>query len=91
MTAPEALFTDGAAYERLMGRWSRLVGEIFIEWLDVPPGLRWLDLMTLIRCPNNQHCNPNSKYGPGANMSASIQDCYVPPYEDSAIEKVAAK
>ena len=30
------LFTDGEAYERLMGRWSRLVGEIFLDWLDVP-------------------------------------------------------
>jgi hypothetical protein len=54
------------------------------------PGLRWLDLTTLIRCPGNQMCNPKAKYGPGANMSASIQDCYVPPYEDSAIAKVAA-
>jgi ubiquinone/menaquinone biosynthesis C-methylase UbiE len=44
MTTPDALFTDGAAYERLMGRWSRLVGETFIDWLDVPPGLRWLDV-----------------------------------------------
>ncbi len=44
MSAPDALFTDGAAYERLMGRWSRLVGEAFIAWLDVPPGLRWLDV-----------------------------------------------
>ena len=37
------LFTDGEAYERLMGRWSRLVGEMFLDWLDVPNGLRWLD------------------------------------------------
>jgi len=43
-TQPDALFTDGAAYERLMGRWSRLVGAIFIDWLAVPPGLRWLDV-----------------------------------------------
>ena len=27
-----------------MGRWSRLVGEVFLEWLDLPPGLRWLDV-----------------------------------------------
>lgn len=38
------LFADGDAYERLMGRWSRLVGDQFIDWLDVPKGLRWLDL-----------------------------------------------
>lgn len=44
MTSPEKLFTDGAAYERMMGRWSRMVGETFLDWLDVPPGLRWLDV-----------------------------------------------
>ena len=38
------LFTDGEAYEQLMGRWSRLVGEMFLDWLDVPNGLRWLDV-----------------------------------------------
>jgi ubiquinone/menaquinone biosynthesis C-methylase UbiE len=37
-------FTDGEAYEQFMGRWSRLVGDIFIEWLDTPKGLRWLDV-----------------------------------------------
>jgi SAM-dependent methyltransferase len=44
MTDAATLFTDGAAYERRMGRWSRLVGEIFLEWLAVPAGLRWLDV-----------------------------------------------
>jgi SAM-dependent methyltransferase len=37
------LFTDGEAYERMMGRWSRLVGEAFLAWLDLPKGLQWLD------------------------------------------------
>ena len=37
-------FTDGDAYERLMGRWSRRVGDIFLDWLDAPKGLRWLDV-----------------------------------------------
>jgi SAM-dependent methyltransferase len=37
-------FTDGAAYERLMGRWSVPVGEVFLEWLAQPEGLRWLDI-----------------------------------------------
>ncbi len=44
MTQADKLFTDGEAYERLMGRWSRLVGEVFLDWLDVPKGLRWLDV-----------------------------------------------
>lgn len=38
------LFTDGKVYERLMGRWSRLAGEEFLDWLNVPKGLRWLDV-----------------------------------------------
>ena len=44
MGQAEKLFTDGEAYERLMGRWNRLVGEVFLDWLDVPKGLRWLDV-----------------------------------------------
>jgi SAM-dependent methyltransferase len=38
------MFADGAAYERLMGRWSRLAGEVFLDWLDMPPHGRWLDV-----------------------------------------------
>jgi ubiquinone/menaquinone biosynthesis C-methylase UbiE len=37
-------FDDGTAYERYMGTWSQLVGEIFLDWLAPPPGLRWLDV-----------------------------------------------
>ena len=37
-------FDDGAAYERYMGVWSRLAGEVFLDWLAPPPGLRWLDV-----------------------------------------------
>lgn len=44
MSENEKLFTDGEAYERRMGRWSRMVGEAFLEWLAIPKGLRWLDV-----------------------------------------------
>jgi SAM-dependent methyltransferase len=37
-------FDDGAAYEQMMGIWSRLAGEIFLEWLAPPSGLRWIDV-----------------------------------------------
>jgi ubiquinone/menaquinone biosynthesis C-methylase UbiE len=37
-------FEDGAAYEQMMGIWSRLVGEVFLHWLAPPPGLRWIDV-----------------------------------------------
>jgi SAM-dependent methyltransferase len=41
---PGNLFTDGKAYERLMGRWSQLAGAKFLDWLDAPKGLRWIDV-----------------------------------------------
>ncbi len=37
-------FDDGAAYEEMMGTWSRLVGNIFLDWLAPPSGLRWIDV-----------------------------------------------
>ena len=44
MTQPSDMFSDGAAYERMMGRWSRLVGAQFLRWIDVQPGKSWLDV-----------------------------------------------
>jgi SAM-dependent methyltransferase len=44
MTTSQIQFEDGAAYERYMGKWSQLVGEIFLDWLAPKPGLRWLDV-----------------------------------------------
>jgi SAM-dependent methyltransferase len=44
MPEPANTFTDGEAYERMMGRWSRLIGDGFIDWLGAPKGLRWLDV-----------------------------------------------
>lgn len=37
-------FDNGAAYERYMGKWSQLAGEVFLDWLVPKPGLRWLDV-----------------------------------------------
>jgi ubiquinone/menaquinone biosynthesis C-methylase UbiE len=44
MGQADKLFTDGEAYERLMGRWSRLVGETFLGWLNPAKGLQWLEV-----------------------------------------------
>jgi SAM-dependent methyltransferase len=44
MTEPKIQFTDGAAYERMMGVWSRFAGEIFLDWLALPKGLRCIDV-----------------------------------------------
>lgn len=34
----------GSEYDVFMGRWSHLVAEQFVARLDLPPGLRWLDV-----------------------------------------------
>jgi ubiquinone/menaquinone biosynthesis C-methylase UbiE len=44
MAQQQIRFEDGAAYERMMGTWSRLVGEVFLDWLAPRPGLRWIDI-----------------------------------------------
>ena len=44
MTATDFAFTEGAAYERFMGPWTRAVGAVFLDWLAIPQGQRWLDI-----------------------------------------------
>lgn len=44
MSTGAITFNDGKAYERMMGRWSRLVGASFVDWLAAPKGLRWVDV-----------------------------------------------
>jgi hypothetical protein len=39
MTEPGQMFSDGKTYERMMGRWSKLAGRIFLDWLDPPKNL----------------------------------------------------
>jgi SAM-dependent methyltransferase len=38
------MWSGGDAYEAYVGRWSRVVAEEFVRWLDVPAGRRWLDV-----------------------------------------------
>ncbi len=44
MSSAPTQFTDGEAYEKLMGRWSLLVGQQFLSWLNVPANKDWLDV-----------------------------------------------
>ena len=55
-------FDDGASYELMMGRWSRLVGERFLDWINVSDEARWID----VGCGNGaftellvQRCRPS--------------------------------
>jgi SAM-dependent methyltransferase len=44
MAEHDVRFADGAAYERNMGTWSRLAGEVFLDWLAPASGLQWIDI-----------------------------------------------
>lgn len=44
MAEHQIVFDDGAAYEKMMGTWSRIAGDMFIDWLAPPSGLRWIDV-----------------------------------------------
>ena len=37
-------FEDGNAYDRFMGCWSQVVGEVFLDWVGSRSGARWLDV-----------------------------------------------
>ena len=66
MTQQPIRFDDGAAYERGMGGWSRLAGDVFLDWLAPAPGLNWVD----VGCGNGaftellmQRCAPAGAQG----------------------------
>src|SRR5258706_11106501 len=44
MAEHQIRFDDGAAYERMMGAWSKPAGGIFLDWIAPRPGLRWVDV-----------------------------------------------
>src|SRR3989304_7002129 len=37
-------WSGAIAYERFMGRWSKLLAQKFLSWLDVPPARTWSDV-----------------------------------------------
>jgi SAM-dependent methyltransferase len=46
-TARKSVFDTwerGDAYEQYVGRWSRQVAPLFLSWLSIPAGRRWLDV-----------------------------------------------
>ena len=44
MSEQQIVFDDGATYDRYMGQWSRIVGDVFLDWLAPERNLRWLDV-----------------------------------------------
>ena len=82
MTEQQIRFDDGAAYERMMGTWSRLAGEIFIDWLAPRSGLRWID----IGCDNGaftellvERCAPLASMMMPRRSSSGLLDGEPPP------------
>lgn len=66
MAESDIRFDDGAGYEEMMGVWSRIAGEVFIDWLKPAPGLKWID----VGCGNGAStamivdlCSPSSIEG----------------------------
>lgn len=56
----------GSPYERYVGRWSRQVAPLFLSWLRIPRGQRWVD----VGCGTGalcaailDHCSPSSVAG----------------------------
>jgi SAM-dependent methyltransferase len=37
-------WTSGADYDRWMGRWSYLLAQEFLQWLNLPASLKWIDV-----------------------------------------------
>jgi len=57
------------------------------------PSIKRFELMTIVRCPGNKMCNPNAAVPPivgVTNHDEGQQDCFVAPYIDDALAKVAA-
>ena len=78
-------FDDGAAYERYMGVWSRLAGDLFLGWLAPEHGARWLDVgcgngaftgMLAERCApaSIDGVDPSAEQLAYARAQASLQD-----------------
>ena len=44
MTGVRDQWAAGSSYEDFMGRWSRRLAPEFISWLQIPPGVHWLDV-----------------------------------------------
>ena len=66
MAEQQIIYADGVAYERSMGKWSRIAGEMFLQWLAPSPNWSWID----VGCGNGaftellfQRCSPQRVTG----------------------------
>jgi SAM-dependent methyltransferase len=57
---------SGAPYEQYVGRWSRRVAPLFLSWLNIPAGRKWLDVgcgAGALCAAIVDHCSPSSVVG----------------------------
>jgi SAM-dependent methyltransferase len=66
-------WTEGSAYERYMGRWSRPVAREFVAWLGAAPGARWLDL----GCGSGALAAAAVEAGAGAIVALDLSPTYL--------------
>ena len=55
----------GDSYDPYMGRWSRQVAPRFLDWLDPPEGLEWLEVgcgTGALSAAILARCNPNASF-----------------------------
>lgn len=69
----------GSPYEQYIGRWSRRVAPLFLSWLGIPAGRKWLD----VGCGTGalcaailDHCTPRSVVGvePSEELLTTAQE-----------------
>ncbi len=56
----------GSPYEKYVGRWSRRVAPLFLSWLNIPAGRRWLDVgcgTGALSAAIVDNCSPSSVAG----------------------------
>ena len=100
LTAPCA--KNGEAPDRIVYQawsWELTSESAWIESLEATvatirakrPSAKRIDIMTIIRCPQNGWCHADKpSLGPDTDHNSKKQDCHVPDYVDSALAKVAA-
>lgn len=62
----QGLWVGGDAYEQYMGRWSRRIAPLFLEWLAVPVQRDWLDVgcgTGVLSAAIIEHCAPSRIVG----------------------------
>ena len=61
-----ALWNSSDAYDRYMGRWSRKVAPLFLNWLDAPAENSWVDIGCVSGGLTQQiatNCSPSQLFG----------------------------